>query len=99
MILCGDAGAEFRIIVSRPKDMDVVALEVEHRDGMFEGRSGDEIERMRQALMREIAHNVKAGCGINVSVEIVNPRSLPVAQLKSKRVVDNRAGVWADGKH
>ncbi|WP_424356599.1 phenylacetate--CoA ligase family protein [Methanocella sp. MCL-LM] len=95
---CGNAGAEFRIIVSRPKDMDVVALEVEHRDGLFDGRDEVEIERMRQELMSEIAHNVKAGCGISTSVEIVSPRTLPVAQLKSKRVVDRRTGVWADGK-
>ncbi|MCD1295198.1 CoF synthetase [Methanocella sp. CWC-04] len=92
---CKDVGAEFQIIVTRPKDMDVVALQVEHRDGLFEGRSGNEIERMKQSLMREIAHNVKANCGINISVEIVGPHTLPVAQVKAKRVVDKRSGVWS----
>lgn len=91
-----DAGVEFRVIVTRPKDMDVVALQVEHRDGLFEGRDDIEVERMKKELMMEIAHNVKANCGINVSVEIVCPHTLPVAQVKSKRIVDKRSSVWAD---
>jgi len=93
---CSDAGAEFRIIVTRPKDMDVVALQVEHRD--FNGMNGMQVDTMKMELAKEVSHHVKANCGISVAVEIIPPHTLPVAELKSKRVVDKRIGVWDDKK-
>lgn len=93
---CADAGAEFRIIVTRPKDMDVVALQVEHRDS--NGMSPAQVDIMKQELAKEVSHHVKANCGISVSVEIIPSHTLPVAELKSKRVVDRRIGVWDDKK-
>jgi phenylacetate-CoA ligase len=95
---CNNVGAEFRIIVTRPKDMDVVALEVEHRDGLFDNRDPREVETMRRELMSEISHSIKAICGISASVAIVGPKTLPVAEIKARRVVDKRIGVWADKK-
>jgi phenylacetate-CoA ligase len=95
---CKDAGTEFRIIVTRPKDMDVMTLQVEHRDGLFEGMSPMEVEEVCMSLRSEIAHSVKSVCGVSAYVEIVEPHSLPRAEIKARRVVDKRVGVWADKK-
>lgn len=87
-----------RIIVARPNDMDVVTLQVEHRDGLFESGDLKKAEMIKKELMSEISHSVKSLCGISASVDIVSPNTLPVAEIKARRVIDKRVGVWADKK-
>ncbi len=70
---CKDVGTEFRIIVTRPNDMDVMTLQVEHRDGLFDLGDPKGAEMMKKEMIGEIAHNVKSICGISASIEIISP--------------------------
>ncbi len=68
-------GPEYRILVERPAELDVLTLEVESDDGAVE------------IVVRD---RVKAACGVTPNVVIHAPNTLPTTEFKSRRVVDRR---------
>lgn len=71
-------GSEFRIVVERPAELDVLILEVES-----ESPSVGEVVR----------RNVQQAIGLNPIVQVHPPDTLPTTEFKSRRVVDRRASV------
>jgi phenylacetate-CoA ligase len=81
-------GGEFRIIVSREKTMDDLAVQAEY---------GIEIERISKhdpgALKhfeKEVEQKIKSKIGIRPIIELVPPNRLERTQFKAKRVIDKR---------
>lgn len=81
-------GGEFRIIVSREKTMDDLAVQAEY---------SIEIERISKhdpgALKRfekEMELKIKSKIGIRPIIELVPPNRLERTQFKAKRVIDKR---------
>ena len=68
-------GPEYRILVERPAELDVLTLEVESDDGAVE------------IVVRD---RVKAACGVTPNVVVHAPNTLPTTEFKSRRVVDRR---------
>jgi len=68
-------GSEYRIVVERPEELDVLTLRVEAADS---GAS---------ALVRD---SVKLATGITPVVEVLPPATLPTTEFKSRRVEDRR---------
>ena len=69
-------GPEYRIVVERPDELDVLALEIE---------SGDE------AVAAAVRERIKAASGITPQVTVHPPDTLPTTEFKSRRVIDRRA--------
>jgi phenylacetate-CoA ligase len=67
--------AEYRIVVGRPRELDVLAGEVEGAD---------------VTLAPELSEQVRAAVGIAPDVRIRPPGALPRTDLKSRRVQDRR---------
>jgi phenylacetate-CoA ligase len=83
ILSCPALSPHYAIELTRPGRMDVVALEVEHRNGATPD------EQQRDA--RELTHKIKALIGISVNVTIKPPASLARSEGKAKRVSDKRS--------
>jgi phenylacetate-CoA ligase len=70
-------GPEYRIIVDRPAELDVLTLEIE-ADG--------------QAIARAVRERVKTAIGVSPEVVVHAPGTLPTTEFKSRRVADRRNG-------
>jgi phenylacetate-CoA ligase len=68
-------GSEYRIVVERPDELDVLSLEVEADDG---------------AAAAAVAESVKLAIGLSPHVIVSPPGSLPTTEFKSRRVTDRR---------
>lgn len=68
-------GGEYRIVVERPDDLDVLGLEIEAAD---------------PALGDEVSKRVKRAAGITPIVTVHPPNTLETTELKARRVVDHR---------
>jgi phenylacetate-CoA ligase len=76
------AGAEFRIVVERPADLDEIRVLVERDAGLPES----EEPRLRADLEERLHRAVN----VRVPVEVVAPGAHEVQTFKARRVVDNR---------
>jgi phenylacetate-CoA ligase len=68
-------GSEYRIVVERPRELDVLAVEIEAEN---------------DASARAVREQVKAAVGIAPDVRIRPRGTLPRSDLKSRRVEDRR---------
>lgn len=71
-------GSEFRIVVERPEELDVLTIEVESED---------------QEIGELVRHNVHQAIGLNPRVRVLPPDTLPTTEFKSRRVDDRRPSV------
>lgn len=76
---------QYLIEVSRPHNLDEIAVKVEMRPEFF----SDEMRQM-QALRDKIAAAINSITGLHIKVELVSPQSLPRTEGKAKRVLDRR---------
>jgi phenylacetate-CoA ligase len=68
-------GPEYRIVVDRPAELDVLTVEVESHD---------------LAVELAVRDRVKAACGVTPQVVVHAPNTLPTTEFKSRRVTDRR---------
>jgi phenylacetate-CoA ligase len=69
-------GSEYRIVVERPGELDVLMLEIEAAD---------------DSVSAAVAERVRLSTGLTPKVNVNAPGSLPATDLKSRRVVDRRS--------
>lgn len=75
----------YMLIVERDNNMDKLQVQVEVREQYY----SDEISRMLE-LKKKISHRLQSVLGISADVKLMEPRSIPRSEGKSKRVIDNR---------
>lgn len=75
----------YMLIVERENNMDKLQVQVEVREQYY----SDEISRMLE-LRKKISHRLQSVLGISADVKLMEPRSIPRSEGKSKRVIDNR---------
>jgi phenylacetate-CoA ligase len=71
-------GPEYRIVVERPAELDVLTLDIE---------AGD------PSAAEAVAESVRNAVGLTPTVNVVPPGTLPTTEFKSRRVVDRRENV------
>jgi phenylacetate-CoA ligase len=76
------AGAEFRIVVDRPVDLDEVLVQVE--------RAPDRDPADDAELQRALEERIKRAVAVRVPVRVVPAGSQEAQTFKARRVVDNR---------
>jgi phenylacetate-CoA ligase len=76
------AGAEFRIVVDRPRDLDEMHVLVE-RDAEL---AAAEVPR----LQADLEDRIRRAVNVRVPVQVVDPGSQEAQTFKARRVVDNR---------
>ncbi|HEV7872299.1 MAG: phenylacetate--CoA ligase [Modestobacter sp.] len=76
------AGAEFRIVVDRPHDLDEICVLVE--------RDADLPEAEAPRLQADLEERIRRAVNVRVPVEVVPPGSQEAQTFKARRVVDNR---------
>ena len=75
-----DLGDEFEIVLStRPDGLDVMDVRVEHSNS-------NDVE----IISRQVEDEIRSRCEVRVSVEVLNPGTLPKTEFKAKRVRDER---------
>ena len=81
-------GGEFRIIVSREKTMDDLAVQAEYSTEIEKilKRDPETLKRFE----KEIEQKIKSKIGIRPTIEVVSPNRLERTQFKAKRVIDKR---------
>jgi phenylacetate-CoA ligase len=80
-----EVGNEFQIVVERRGALDTMLVKVELRPEAF----GDRLFEL-DAIKDRLAHRLRDSLNVGVSVEIVEPGSLPRFEGKAKRVIDKR---------
>jgi phenylacetate-CoA ligase len=86
-------GAEYQIVVSRPGDMDELAVraEISHELARELAALGAERRAERLAELSAVAEErVRLRAQLRVPVELLEPGTLPETVFKAKRVVDRR---------
>lgn len=68
-------GHEYRIVVERPRELDVLTVEV---------------EASHPGVAACVRENVKLLAGVSPRVTVLDPGTLPTTEFKSRRVVDRR---------
>lgn len=68
-------GSEYRIVVERPDELDVLTIEIESE---------------RENVAGEVRDAVKLATGVAAEVIVHSPDTLPTTEFKSRRVVDRR---------
>ncbi|MGI6113435.1 MAG: phenylacetate--CoA ligase family protein [Mahellales bacterium] len=81
----GDTQPHYQLVVNREGNLDTLQVLVEVSQSLF----SDEVRRLED-LNRKIAHEIQSVLGINVTVKLVEPKTLERGSGKAKRVVDNR---------
>lgn len=76
------AGAEFRIIVDRPNELDEMIVEVEAAPDLDTGDYG--------RLEGDLAKRMQLAVNVRVPVKVVPPGTHETQTFKARRVVDNR---------
>lgn len=76
------SGAEFRIVVERPRDLDEICVEVERHPDLAESQTA--------RLQADLEHRLHRAVNVRVPVRIVEPGSHEAQTFKARRVVDNR---------
>ncbi|HUT27967.1 MAG TPA: phenylacetate--CoA ligase [Methanomassiliicoccales archaeon] len=80
-----EVGNEFQIVVDRKGALDTILVRAELRPEAF----GDRVFEL-DAIKERITHKLRGSLNVGVSVELVEPGSLPRFEGKAKRVVDKR---------
>jgi phenylacetate-CoA ligase len=75
----------YQIILTRERDLDDIAVEVEVTPEFFSDKVG-EMEKLHTAL----SHAIEQIIGIRVKLRLVGPHSIPRSEGKAKRVIDQR---------
>jgi phenylacetate-CoA ligase len=70
-------GSEYRIVIERPDDLDILQVEIEADDA---------------GLAEEVKRQVKLISGVTPIVVVHPPDTLETTELKSRRVLDRRSG-------
>ncbi len=81
----GDTQPHYQLVVNREGNLDTLQVLVEVSQSLF----SDEVRRLED-LNRKIVHEIQSVLGINVTVKLVEPKTLERGSGKAKRVVDNR---------
>jgi phenylacetate-CoA ligase len=74
---------EFRIVLTRANDLDEITVEVEANAGVHPST----MEVLQPLLVKDLA---EAHEGLRFNVEVVEPGTLPVFELKARRLLDGR---------
>jgi phenylacetate-CoA ligase len=74
-------GDEFRIVITRDKDMDELIVQAEPLPGL----SAENIKRIKIQLAKDMK-----GRGLRTTVQMMDPGTLERTQFKAKRVIDKR---------
>ena len=75
----------YRIVLRRERGLDQILVEIEISPEVF----SDKVSALEE-LHGRIAHSIAHVTGLNVSVRLVEPHSLPRSEGKAKRVWDER---------
>ncbi len=75
----------YRIVLRREHGLDQIHVEIEVSPEFFSDRIG-----AMEDLRRRIAHSIHNVTGLNVTVRLAEPHSLPRSEGKAKRVWDER---------
>jgi len=81
-------GGEFRVVISREKEADVLRLIVEVTEDVWRKIEVDPSEKDR--VSSELRKLVRDSLGVNTMVEVAPPGSLERATHKARRVIDER---------
>ena len=73
------------LIVDRVKSSDVLEVQVEMTESMF----SDTVSRIVE-LERKISADIKSVVGVQATIKLVAPKSIPRSEGKAKRVIDKR---------
>ncbi len=86
-VLVGVQGVapHYMIIVDRVKSSDVLEVQVEMTDAMF----SDTVSRIVE-LEKKISADIKSVVGVQATIKLVAPKSIPRSEGKAKRVIDRR---------
>jgi phenylacetate-CoA ligase len=86
-VLVGIQGVapHYLLVVDRVKSSDVLEVQVEMTDSMF----SDTVSRIVE-LERKISAAIKSVVGVQATIKLVAPKSIPRSEGKAKRVIDNR---------
>jgi len=76
------AGAEYRIIVDRPAEMDEMTLQVEPSPNLPSAKW--------EGLRTEMEERLKRTLGLRIPVEVVEPGTHELQTFKAHRVIDRR---------
>jgi phenylacetate-CoA ligase len=74
---------EFRIVLTRVNNLDEITVEVEANAGI----NPSTMEVLQPRLVKDLA---EAHEGLRFTVEVVEPGTLPVFELKARRLLDRR---------
>ncbi|MBN1109180.1 MAG: phenylacetate--CoA ligase [Methanomassiliicoccales archaeon] len=80
-----EVGNEFQIVIDRKGALDTMMVRAELRPEAF----GDRVFEL-DAIKDRITHKLRSTLNVGVTVELVEPGSLPRFEGKAKRVVDKR---------
>jgi phenylacetate-CoA ligase len=75
-----ELGSEYRIVFRRKDEIDSLVLQVEPLVA----------DAQRDPIVADIRGRVKSICGLTPAVEILAPGTLPMSEVKAKRVFDER---------
>jgi phenylacetate-CoA ligase len=75
----------YLIVVERRDQLDCLEVQVEVSEGVF----SDEVRKLEH-LSGQIRRSIEDVLGINVTVKLVEPKTLERSEGKSKRVEDRR---------
>ena len=86
-VIMGIEGVEphYVVIVDRVENLDQLTVQVEVSEKVF----SDEIKKL-ELLERKIKEDIRENLGVNVSVKLVEPKTIERSLGKAKRVIDNR---------
>jgi len=76
---------QYQIIVTRPRHLDELEVQVEISKKMF----SDEVRHLEE-FRKKIEAHIEKSVGLRVKVTLVEPKSLPRSEGKAKRVFDKR---------
>lgn len=81
-------GGEFRVIITREREMDVLTVQAECSDELSRKEESDPsvLERLKASMER----NIKLAAGVRAIVQLVPHRTFERTEFKAKRVLDKR---------
>ncbi len=86
-VLVGIQGVapHYMLVVDRVKSSDVLEVQVEMTESMF----SDTVSRIVE-LEKKISADIKSVVGVQATIKLVAPKSIPRSEGKAKRVIDKR---------
>lgn len=80
-----ETSPHYMLIVDRKNNLDILELQVEVEEGFFLDRISE-----LQSLTRRIQHAMESALGLNLTVKLVEPKTIARSEGKAIRVIDNR---------